>query len=86
MHQLAEAAVAGSIAGLVVDISLFPLDTLKTWRQQKNYFYGFFSGKKWDYLSKNRYNVQKSCYYSHSLRSLYRGLAGMAVGSMPSCE
>ncbi|CCJ30472.1 unnamed protein product [Pneumocystis jirovecii] len=76
MHQLAEAAVAGSIAGLVVDISLFPLDTLKTWRQQKNYFYGFFSGKKWDYLSKN----------SHSLRSLYRGLAGMAVGSMPSCE
>ncbi|KAG5519306.1 hypothetical protein PMAC_001931 [Pneumocystis sp. 'macacae'] len=83
MHHLVETVIAGSLAGLIVDITLFPLDTFKTWRQRKNN-YSFFSRKKRNYLNANRLFYKNFCHCNYSLHSLYRGLAGMAVGSMPS--
>ncbi|KAG4302996.1 hypothetical protein PCANB_000676 [Pneumocystis canis] len=84
MQPLIEATIAGGLAGLIVDIILFPLDTLKTWRQQKNDFYVINQKINGNSFHKNTpftYTYQR---FNYILRSLYRGLAGMTIGSMPS--
>lgn len=71
MKSFLETAMSASVAGLVVDIVLFPLDTLKTWRQEK---------KRGNQDEKNdlKRNIQKV------QRNVYRGMSAMMIGSVPS--
>ncbi|EMR09225.1 hypothetical protein PNEG_02561 [Pneumocystis murina B123] len=69
MKPFLETALASIIAGFMVDIILFPLDTMKTWTQEE---------KK--NMNKNEYKVFKQ----GMKRNIYSGLGGMIMGSIPS--
>lgn len=62
--------LAGALAGLTVDVSLFPLDTIKT-RLQSN-------------LSHHASTVATRHTALGTLRSIYAGLPSAIIGSMPS--
>lgn len=62
--------LAGALAGLTVDVSLYPLDTLKT-RLQSN-------------LSRNASSLTTRHTFTGTVRSIYAGLPSAIVGSMPS--
>lgn len=62
--------LAGALAGLTVDVSLFPLDTIKT-RLQSN-------------LSRHASAVTTRHTALGTLRSIYAGLPSAIIGSMPS--
>ncbi|KAI1919452.1 S-adenosylmethionine transporter [Ophidiomyces ophidiicola] len=67
---------AGAIAGLTVDVSLFPLDTIKTRLQQARKRQG----------SSNLIAANKSGTSSirHTIRGIYAGLPSVLLGSAPS--
>ncbi|EXJ78558.1 hypothetical protein A1O1_08959 [Capronia coronata CBS 617.96] len=70
--------IAGAIAGLTVDFSLYPLDTIKT-RLQSNLLSS--SSNSHGHLPKNllpRHTLRGT------LRSMYAGLPSAMLGSMPS--
>ncbi|QSL65951.1 hypothetical protein MERGE_003088 [Pneumocystis wakefieldiae] len=69
MKPFLETALASIIAGFMVDIILFPLDTMKTWTQEE---------KKT--MNKNECMVFKK----GIKRNIYSGLGGMIIGSIPS--
>lgn len=62
--------LAGALAGLTVDVSLYPLDTIKT-RLQSN-------------LSRHASSVTARHTALGTLRSIYAGLPSAIIGSMPS--
>lgn len=62
--------LAGALAGLTVDVSLYPLDTIKT-RLQSN-------------LSSHATSVTTRHTAAGTLRSIYAGLPSAVIGSMPS--
>ena len=65
--------IAGALAGLTVDFSLYPLDTIKT-RLQSQFLHDGRSHR----AMISRYTI------SGTLRSMYAGLPSALLGSMPS--
>ena len=70
--------IAGSIAGMVEHIAMFPIDTLKTRTQMMTERYGSIQ------YSSSLSKVFSSIIKSEGLLGLYRGVGAMALGAGPA--